>query len=117
MSFLDSLYQSQNNSACFIKEEAKVRVEQRLRELCSSAVKSCAGTSGSKRTKLLQHVKKLSIHRYEVQDANQLLTQIHSLEEEKAHLQEQIKTLEARCDSLLQEVAELREDTHRIAEL
>ncbi|CAB4001807.1 Hypothetical predicted protein [Paramuricea clavata] len=39
------------------------------------------------------------------------------LEEEKKELQEQLETLEARCDSLLQEVAELRQTTQRAADL
>lgn len=104
-------------ASCTLKEEAKVRVEQRLKELCNSVAKACTGTSGNKRIRLLQKVKKLAIYRCEVQDVSQLLSKIHSLEEEKVGLQEQVKTLEARCDSLLQEVAELRQDTQRAAEL
>jgi myosin heavy subunit len=45
------------------------------------------------------------------------LSKINSLEEEKKELQEQLETLEARCDSLLQEVAELRQTTQRAADL
>ena len=117
VSYVNLLYLSQNPPACLLKEEAKIRVEQRLKELCSSAVHSCAGTSGSKRTKRLQQVKKLAIHRYEVQDVNQLLSNNHCLEEEKAQLEEQLQTLEARCISVLQQVSELRQDTDRVAEL
>jgi uncharacterized coiled-coil DUF342 family protein len=49
--------------------------------------------------------------------ASQLLSKINSLEEDKKELQEQLETLEARCDSLLQEVAELRQTTQRAADL
>ena len=40
-----------------------------------------------------------------------------SLEEEKAQLEEQLQTLEARCIRVLQQVSELRQDTDRVAEL
>ena len=49
--------------------------------------------------------------------ASQLLSKINSLEEDKKELQEQLETLEARCGSLLQEVAELRQTTQRAADL
>ncbi|CAB3985452.1 Hypothetical predicted protein [Paramuricea clavata] len=49
--------------------------------------------------------------------ASQLLSKINSLEEEKKELQEQLETLEARCDSLVQEVAEFRQTTQRAADL
>lgn len=117
LSYVDLLFLSQKLPSCTLKEEAKTRVEQRLKELCNSVIKACIGTSGGKRIRLLQKVKKLAVYRCEVQDVGQLVSKIHSLEEEKLELQEQIITLEARCDSLLQEVAELRQDTQRAAEL
>ena len=48
---------------------------------------------------------------------NQLLSNNHSLEEEKSQLEEQLQTLEARCIRVLQQVSELRQDTDRVADL
>ena len=119
LSYVDLLFLSQNLPSCTLnlKEEAKLRLEARLRELSYSAAKECTGTKGTTRIKILQKVKKLAVYQSEIEDASQLLSKINSLEEEKKELQEQLETLEARCDSLLQEVAELRQTTQRAADL
>ena len=72
--------------------------------------------SGSKRQKRLHQVKKLAIHRHEVQDVNLLLNRIKSLEEENEHLEEKVKNLESSCDYLLKEVAELTNNVGRLSE-
>ena len=115
---MDLLFLSQNLLSCTLnlKEEAKLRLEARLRELSYSAAKECTGTKGTTRIKILKKVKKLAVYQSEIEDASQLLSKINSLEEEK-ELQEQLETLEARCDSLLQEVAELRQTTQRAVDL
>lgn len=117
VSYVELLYLSQSVPGCFLKEEAKVRVEKRLAELCSSAASFCSGISGSKRVKRRQQVKKLAIHRHEVQDVNNLLSTVQCLEKENAELQEKVKTLENKCESLLKEVADFTKDVHRLAEL
>lgn len=119
LSYVDLLFLSQKLPSCILnlKEEAKLRLEARLRELSYSAAKECTGTKGSTRIKVLQKVKKLAVYQSEIQDSSQLLSKINCLEEENKELQEQRETLEARCGSLLQEVAELRQNTQRAAEL
>lgn len=119
LSYVDLLFLSQKLPSCILnlKEEAKLRLEARLRELSYSAAKECTGTKGSTRIKVLQTVKKLAVYQSEIQDSSQLLSKINCLEEENKELQEQRETLEARCGSLLQEVAELRQNTQRAAEL
>jgi chromosome segregation ATPase len=62
-------------------------------------------------------VKKLAIHCHEIQDVKYLLSEINTFQEEKAQLEEQIENLEARCDSLLKYVAELKQKADRDAEL
>ncbi len=115
-SFLDCLYLSNSLPSCCIKlkQDATARVEHRLNELCSLAIKSC---TGSKRVKILQKVKKLAIYRHEVEDVNQLLHKISCFEEEKAELQEQVVNLEARCESLVQDVLKLTQDKKCTTEL
>lgn len=115
--YVDLLNLSQAKPGCFLKDEAKGRIEKRLAELSYNAYKSCFGVSGNKRTKLLQRVKNLAIHRHEVHDAGKLLSEINTLQEEKAQLHEQIQNLEARCESLLSDVAELNQKAEHEAKL
>ena len=119
VSFVDLLYLTNSlPTCCFkLKQEAKDRIERRLNELCSLAVNSCAGISGNKRVKILQKSKKLAIHRHEVEDVNQLLRKVACFEEEKTKLQEQIVSLEAKCESLVQDVLKLTNDKHHTTEL
>jgi predicted RNase H-like nuclease (RuvC/YqgF family) len=114
---VDLLYISQGLPGCCLKPEATDRIERRLKELCSVASKSCVGISGNNRVKKLKQVKKLAIHRHEVEDPNELPRRIASLEEEKAKLQEQVDSLEAKCESLVEEVLEFTQDRRRITEL
>ena len=62
-------------------------------------------------------MKKLAIYRHEVEDVNQLLHKISCFEEEKAELQEQVVNLEARCESLVQDVLKLTQDKKCTTEL
>lgn len=117
VSLVDLLYISQGLPGCCLKPEATDRIERRLKELCSVASKSCVGISGNNRVKKLKQVKKLAIHRHEVEDPNELPRRIASLEEEKAKLQEQVDSLEAKCESLVEEVLEFTQDRRRITEL
>jgi hypothetical protein len=117
VSLVDLLYISQGLPGCCLKPEATDRIERRLKELCSVASKSCVGISGNNRVKKLKQVKKLAIHCHEVEDPNELPRRIASLEEEKAKLQEQVDSLEAKCESLVEEVLEFTQDRRRITEL
>ena len=118
VSYVELFYLSQSIAGCFfINEEAKVRIEKRLSELCSSAFRSCVGVHGGKRVQLLQKVKKLAVHRHEIEDVDNILSQIKILEEEKGQLEEQIKGLEARCDTLLNDVLEFRNNADRLVDL
>lgn len=118
VSFVDLLNLSNSlPSCCFkLKQEATERIERRLKELCCLAAKSCIGISGNNRVKQLQKVKKLAILRTDVEDVNELLRKITSFEDEKAELQEQVVSLEAKCESLVQDVLKLTQDKHRITE-
>ena len=58
---------------------------------------------------MLQKSKKLAIHRHEVEDVNQLLRKVACVEE--------IVSLEAKCESLVQDVQKLVRDKHHTSEL
>lgn len=93
-------------------------MEKRLKELSSYAAKSCTGIwSGFKRAIKLKEVKRLVIFRYEVNDLNELLSKNNNLEDEKAQLLEEVQTLEARCDNLLTEVIQLKQEINYVGEL
>jgi hypothetical protein len=115
--YVDLLHLSQARPGCFLKEEAKVRIEKRLAELCYNAYKSCIGIIGNKRIERLRQVKKLAIHFHEIEDVKHLLSEINTLQEEKIQLEEQVENLETRCDSLLKDVAELKQNADRDAGL
>ena len=59
----------------------------------------------------------MAIHRHEVHDAGQLLSEINTLQEEIAQLHEQIDNLEARCESHSSDVAELNQKAEHEARL
>lgn len=93
-------------------------MEKRLKELSSYAAKSCTGIwSGFKRAIKLKEVKRLVIFRYEVNNLNELLSKNNNLEDEKAQLLEEVQTLEARCDNLLTEVIQLKQEINYVGEL
>jgi cation transport regulator ChaC len=65
-------YLAQDIPACYIKEEATKRIEQRLKQLSSTAASLCKGTSGNNRAKLFKRFKRLAVHQDEVQDMHEL---------------------------------------------
>ena len=59
----------------------------------------------------------MAIHFHEIEDVKHLLSEINTLQEEKIQLEEQVENLETRCDSLLKDVAELKQNADRDAGL